>query len=91
MNYSSQQFHRQRAENTKFFKNICTIVVSFCMLRLSNLCVWDFIFFRVEMENAMYMDQYGVFSHFALNSNATISSVTSGVYKQLPPRAFKVT
>ena len=53
MNYSSQQFHRQRAENTKFFKNICTIVVSFCMLRLSNLWVWDFIFFRVEMENAM--------------------------------------
>lgn len=37
------------------------------------------------------MDQYGVFSHLALNSNATISSVTSGVYKQLPPRAFKGT
>lgn len=53
MNYSSQQFHWQRAENTKFFKNICTIVVSFCMLRSSNLCVLDFIFFCIEMENAM--------------------------------------
>lgn len=37
------------------------------------------------------MDQYGVFSHLALNSNATISSVMSGVYKQLPPRAFEGT
>lgn len=92
-NFCSEQLRRKRAEDMKVFKNICAILVAFACCLLP-IYVYGILFYFVwKWKMPRQMDQFGFFAHFALYSNAAISSVMCifciSTYRQGLSKVFK--